>query len=167
MIATKIPGFSLRFATEEDIPQILEFVHALAAYERLEHEVHATEASLREAIFRRGIAEVVFGEFHLRPVGFALFFYNLSTFIGRPGIYLEDLYVDPAYRGQGFGKELLTYLAKLARERDCWGLEWNVLAWNEPSIKFYQSLGATMREDWRVFRLKDQALVDLAHQFDG
>lgn len=166
MIATKIPGYSLRFATEEDVPRILEFVRALAAYEKLEHEVQATEESLREAIFRRGIAEVVFGEFRQKPVGFALFFYNLSTFIGRPGIYLEDLYIHPEYRGNGFGKALLIYLAKLAKERDCWGLEWSVLTWNNPSIKFYQSLGATLREDWRVFRLKDQALAELAEQFE-
>lgn len=165
MIETKLNEFYLRFADEKDLPLILEFVKELATYEDLLHEVKATEASLHDAIFRRRVAEVIFGEYQGKPVGFALYFYNLSTFIGRPGIFLEDLFVHPEYRGRGFGKELLAYLAKLAKERNCWGVEWNVLAWNDPSIKFYQSLGAVMREEWRVFRLKGQALLDLADRF--
>ena len=161
-MAHNLEGFSLRLATENDVPLLLELIKELASYENLSHEVRATTESLKKAIFERKIAEAIIAEYQKKPIGLALYFYNLSTFIGRPGIYLEDLYIRPEYRGRGYGKAMLSYLAKIAKERDCWGLEWTCLEWNEPSINFYESIGAVMRREWRVFRLKDQALVDLA-----
>lgn len=165
MYDTGITGFTLRFATEKDTALIMAFVRELAVYENLLSKVKATESSLAEAIFSRKIAEVVIGEYQGNPVGFALYFYSLSTFIGQPGIYLEDLFVKPEYRSRGFGKTLLAFLSKLAKERNCWGLEWSVLDWNEPSLNFYRSLGAKERSDWRIYRLCDEALEKLAGSF--
>jgi GNAT superfamily N-acetyltransferase len=165
-IPTQIPGFTIRFAIEQDAPLILSFIKGLAAYEKLSHEVSATEQLLRETLFKsRQVAEVLLGEYRGDAVGFALFFHNYSTFLGRPGIYLEDLFVKPEMRGRGFGKVLLTYLAKLAIERKCGRVEWSVLDWNEPSIQFYKKLGAVAKDDWTMYRLTGQALRLLADEF--
>ena len=153
----------IREATEEDVPLILSLIRELAEYERLSHEVVATEDTLRESLFgERPYAEVLIAEQDGTPAGFALFFHNFSTFLGRPGIYLEDLYVKPEYRGAGIGKELLVRLARLARARGCGRLEWWVLDWNEPSIGFYKKLGAVPMNDWTVYRVSGTALEDLA-----
>lgn len=151
--------FIIRTATENDLSLILQFIKQLAEYEKLLHEVIATEEILRKSLFEQKMAEVVIGEEDGKPVGFALFFHNFSTFLGKPGIYLEDLYVKPEYRGKGYGKKLLSHLAKLALERDCGRLDWSCLDWNEPSIKFYKSLGALPMEDWTVFRLTGENLT--------
>lgn len=165
-IPTKIDGFTIRQAEEADVPQILSFIKELAEYEKLSHEVLATEEDFRQNLFgEKRFAEVVIGEFQSIPVGYALYFYNFSTFIGKPGIYLEDLYVKPDARGKGFGKALLTYLAKLAVEQNCGRVEWAVLDWNEPSINFYKSLGATLMEEWIVNRVTGDNLLKLAAAF--
>ncbi len=158
-----MPKLEIRIATEDDVPLILSFIKELAEYENLSHEVYATEDLLREYLFgeRRG-AEVVIGHHGEDPAGFALFFHNFSTFLGRPGIYLEDLYVTPELRGKGVGRALLTYLAKLAKERNCGRLEWSVLDWNEPAIKLYESIGAVPMNEWTVYRLTGDALDGLA-----
>ncbi|HEV2667114.1 MAG TPA: GNAT family N-acetyltransferase [Blastocatellia bacterium] len=157
--------FEIRQATEGDAPLILSFIKKLAVYEKLAHKVTATEDVLRETLFgARRYAEVVIG-YHLgEPVGFALFFHNYSTFLGRPGIYLEDLFVDEEHRGKGFGKALLVHLARLTKERNCGRLEWAVLNWNEPSINFYKGLGAAPMNDWTVFRVTGEALDELANE---
>lgn len=155
----------LRFAKEGDVLTILGFIRELAEYENLTHQVVATEEILRHSLFRRNVAEVVIAEQDEKPAGFALFFYNFSTFLGKPGIYLEDLYVKPEMRGKGIGKNLLTFLAKLAVDRDCGRLEWSCLDWNEPSIRFYKQMGAVPMEEWTVYRVSDQALVELAGKF--
>jgi GNAT superfamily N-acetyltransferase len=163
---TRIPRFTIRFAAEQDVPLILSFIKGLAQYEKLSHEVTVTEELLRDTLFRgRKVAEVLIGEYHGDAVGFALFFHNYSTFLGRPGIYLEDLYVKPAMRGRGFGKVLLTYLAKLATERKCGRVEWAVLDWNEPAIQFYKRLGAAVMDEWTGYRLTGEALDKLAGEF--
>lgn len=154
---------TIRPATRDDVPLVLEFIRDLARYERLEHEMSATEVEMDEALFgARRYAEVVFACSGGRPVGFALFFHNFSTFKGRPGIYLEDLFVRPEARGQGIGKRILAYLARTAVERRCARLEWAVLDWNEPSIGFYRSLGAVPMDEWTTFRLTGDALALLA-----
>lgn len=162
---TKKDKFTIRFAEEKDLKLILDFIKELADYEKLLHEVVATEEILRESLFVRKAAEVIIGEYDGEPVGFALFFHNFSTFLGRPGIYLEDLYVKPEMRGKGFGKTLLAFLAKLAKERNCGRFEWWCLDWNEPSIKFYKSIGAVPMDEWTVYRVTGQALDDLAKEF--
>ena len=151
--------FEIRQATEADVPMILRFIRALAEYEKLSHKVVATEESLRRTLFGNPrFAEVILGYEDGEPVGFALFFHNYSTFLGRPGIYLEDLFVDPDRRGRGYGKALLAHLARLARDRDCGRVEWAVLDWNAPSIQCYKSLGAVPLDDWIIFRLTGEAL---------
>lgn len=156
-------GFEIRPATEEDVPVILAFIRKLAEYEKLAHEVAATEAGLRATLFGpRPFAEVIIGFWQGQPAGFALFFHNYSTFLGKPGIYLEDLYVDIEHRGRGFGKALLIHLAKLAVARDCGRLEWAVLDWNEPAIRFYRNLGAVPMDEWTVYRVTGAALNKLA-----
>jgi GNAT superfamily N-acetyltransferase len=156
--------FEIKPATEADAPLILSFIKKLAVYEKLSHKVTATEDILRETLFgQRRYAEVVIGYHGGEPVGFALFFHNYSTFLGKPGIYLEDLFVDEEHRGKGFGTALLKRLAKLAKERNCGRLEWSVLNWNEPSIKFYKALGASSKNEWTVFRLDGTALDNLAN----
>ncbi len=168
IIGTKIPGFTIRFASEADVPLILQFIKRLAEYERLAHEVVATEEMLRQTLFGgRQVAEVLIGEHRGEPVGFALFFHNFSTFLGRPGIYLEDLFVLPEMRGRGFGRVLLSHLARLARERECGRLEWSVLDWNSPAIGFYKNLGAVAMDDWTTYRLAGEALDGLAQECDG
>ncbi|WP_199197558.1 GNAT family N-acetyltransferase [Chroococcidiopsis sp. CCALA 051] len=166
MIKTKILNFEMRFAEPDDVPLVLQFIKELAEYEQLSHEVVATEAILRESLFgdRKG-AEVILGYYQKQPVSFALFFHNFSTFLGRAGIYLEDLYVKPEMRGRGIGRVMLSYLAYLAQERNCGRLEWWVLDWNETAINFYQKLGAVPMNEWTVFRVTDRSLIDLAQEF--
>lgn len=165
-IPTQIPELTLRFAHEADVPLILSFIKKLAEYEKLSHEVVTDEATLRQSLFgERRVAEVIIGDYNDEPVAFALFFHNFSTFLGRPGIYLEDLYVDPTMRGQGIGRMMLTYLARLAVERGCGRLEWWVLDWNEPAINFYKKLGAQPMDEWTAYRLTGAALAQLAQKF--
>ncbi|WP_434510017.1 GNAT family N-acetyltransferase [Desulfitobacterium sp. AusDCA] len=166
-IETELGDFKLRFAKVEDVPLILTFIRELASYENLLDEVVATEKGLRESLFERKVAEVIIGEFKGEPVGFALFFHNFSTFVGKPGIYLEDLYVKPEMRGKGIGKIMLSFLGKLAVERKCGRLEWWCLNWNEPSIQFYKRMGAVPMEEWTVYRVTDNALDHLAGEFNG
>ena len=150
---------SLRRAVRADVPEILRLIKALAEYEKLSHEVVATEAALAQTLFgARPTAEVLLAEEGGRAVGFALFFQNYSTFLARPGIYLEDLFVEPALRGRGIGKALLQAVARLAVERGCGRFEWAVLDWNAPAIGFYESLGARPMNDWTVMRLSGEAL---------
>ena len=156
---------TLRLATEQDVPQILAFIQGLAEYEKLADQVVATEASLAKTLFGdKPYAEVVIAEYQQQAAGFALFFHNYSTFLAKPGIYLEDLFVLPQFRGKGLGKTLLSYLAKLALERDCGRLEWSVLDWNQPAIDFYQAQGAKMLHDWRINRVSGNQLTQLAAQ---
>jgi len=156
-------GSTVRFARPEDVPTILRLIRELAEYERLSYMVAATEDALHEHLFSESpYCEVLIAEVDRSPVGFALFFPNYSTFLARPGLYLEDLFVVPAARGHGHGKALLQRLARLAVERGCGRLEWSVLDWNEPSIRFYQSLGAEPMDDWTVFRVTGEALTELA-----
>ena len=153
---------TIRFADAADTPVILRFIRALAEYEKLEHECLADEASLRAQLFGpRPYAEVLLIEEDGAAHGFALFFHNFSTFLAKPGIYLEDLFVDPAQRGKGYGKALLVRLAGIAVERGCGRLEWSVLDWNKPSIDFYLSLGARPMDEWTVYRLDGAALEQL------
>ena len=154
---------TIRTARKEDAPIILEFIRELAIYEKLEHEMVADVAQLEKTLFGvRPAAEVIFLQEEERPVGIALFFANFSTFLGRPGIYLEDLFVKPECRGKGYGKMLLVYLARLTIERGGGRLEWSVLDWNKPAIVFYASIGAVPMNEWTAQRLTGQALVDLA-----
>ena len=153
---------SYRFATEADTNLILRFIRELAEYEKMLDEVVATEELLREWLFEKQKAEVIFTVVDGQEVGFALFFHNFSTFLGRAGIYLEDLYVKPEFRGRGYGKGLLKQLAKIAVERGCGRLEWWCLDWNQPSINFYLSLGAEPMKDWTVYRIAGKTLSDLA-----
>jgi GNAT superfamily N-acetyltransferase len=155
----------IRPATEADVPLILSFIREFADYERLSHEVVATEEALRDSLFgERRMAEVVLAYRGGLPAAFALFFHNFSTFLGRPGIYLEDLYVRPEFRGAGIGRALLVHLAKLARERGCGRLEWLVLDWNEPAIHFYKSIGDSPVSGLTVYRVTGEALEELAGQ---
>ena len=157
-----IPGFQIRAASEADVPIILAFIKKLAAYEKLSHEMVASEELLRETLFgARRTAEVAIGYFEDKPVGFVLFFHNYSTFLGRPGIYIEDLFVEESDRGRGFGRALLLYVARLAKERRCGRLEWSVLDWNEPAIHFYKKLGAVPMSEWTVFRVTGDSLDKL------
>ena len=148
LIPINIKGFTIRFAEKEDTGLILKFIKGLAEYEKLSHEVIATEDILKESLFVKRAAEVIIGEYYNEPVGFALFFHNFSTFLGRPGLYLEDLFIIPEMRGKGFGKTMLSFLAKLAIDRNCGRLEWWCLDWNEPSIKFYKQLGAVPMDEY-------------------
>jgi GNAT superfamily N-acetyltransferase len=158
MAATKI-----RNARPEDIPLILSFIKELAQYEKLSHAVVATEELLRNHLFGpHPKAEVIIASYDGEDVGFALFFHNFSTFVGRPGLYLEDLFVRDTMRGKGIGKALLTHLAKVAVERNCGRFEWAVLDWNTPAIEFYKSLGAEPIDDWTIFRIAGDPLRELA-----
>jgi len=154
--------FRIEPATERDLPIILRLVKSLAEYEHLAHAVVATEAALRESLFVRRAAEVVIGYAGDEPAGFAVFFQTFSTFLGIPGMYLEDLFVDPKFRRQGLGEALLARLARIAVERGCGRLEWSVLRWNELAIGFYQKLGARPMDDWVTYRLTGEALITLA-----
>lgn len=154
---------TLRSATAADVPLILSLIRDLATYEKLLPEVVATEDSLRQTLFDAApAAHVVISEVDGRPAGFALYFFNYSTFLAKPGLYLEDLFVKPAFRGTGTGKALLLHLAKIANARDCGRMEWAVLDWNEPAKGFYQKIGAVPLNDWRVMRLTGPALAQYA-----
>jgi len=155
-------NFEFRFAEEKDAATILSFIEALADYEKMLNEVVATEDLLREWIFEKKKAEVIFALEEGKEVGFALFFHNFSTFLGRAGIYLEDLFVLPEYRGKGYGKGLLSQLAKIAVERGCGRLEWACLDWNQPSIDFYLSLEAAQMDEWTTYRLAGDTLKKMA-----
>ena len=153
---------TIRYAQESDIPQILQFIRKLARYENMLDDVVATEDLLREWIFEKKKAEVIFAEENGESVGFALFFHNFSTFLGRAGIYLEDLFVKPEHRGKGVGKALLQRLAQITMERGCGRLEWACLDWNKPSIDFYLSLDAMPMDQWTVYRLTGDTLRRMA-----
>ena len=156
------PDAVIRFATQDDVPAILSLIRELAEYERLLDQVVADEPGLHRALFgTRPYVEALVVTVENETIGFALFFHNFSTFLGKPGMYLEDLYVRPAFRGQGLGKALLTRVAQIAVERDCGRMEWSVLDWNEPSIRFYESLGAKPLTDWTVYRVTGDALTSL------
>lgn len=162
-MASSVPRLEIRSATKSDVPVILSFIKKLADYERLSHEMVATEGRLRKTLFgRQRTAEVAIGYYKKEPVGFVLFFPNYSTFLGRPGLYIEDLFVDESHRRRGFGRALLLYVARLASERGCGRLEWSVLDWNEPAINFYKKLGAIPMSEWTVFRVTGESLVRLA-----
>ncbi len=155
--------FQIRKATENDIDTIFDLIKKLAVYEKLENDVITSTEELKENIFTKQFAKVLIAEEDQKPVGFALYFYNFSTFVGKPGIYLEDLFVEPEYRGKGYGKKLLIELAKLAKAENCGRLEWSVLDWNTPSIEFYKSLGAKPMDEWTVFRLSINEIESLAN----
>lgn len=155
--------YQFRFAERKDVPVILEFIQGLAKYEHMEDEVVANEEILETWLFDKEKAEVLFVLEGNIPVGFALFFHNFSTFLGRAGIYLEDLFVKPEYRGKGYGKALLTKLAKITVERGCGRLEWSCLDWNQPSIDFYLSMGAVPMDGWSVYRVTGDTLENLSH----
>ncbi len=155
-------NLTFRYATENDCAKILFFIKELAAYEKMSDEVTATEELLKEWLFKKEKAEVIFACENGSEIGFALFFHNFSTFLGRAGIYLEDLFVLPECRGKGYGKAILSKLAGIAVERKCGRLEWSCLDWNQPSIDLYLSLGAEPLEDWTVYRIAGQTLVKLS-----
>lgn len=152
----------IRFATEKDTDLILDFIKGLAEYEKMENDVVATSELLKEWIFEKKKAEVIFALDNGKEVGFALFFHNFSTFLGRAGVYLEDLFVIPEYRGRGHGKALLKELARITDERGCGRLEWCCLDWNKPSIDFYLSLGAKPLDDWTIYRMTGEELKNFA-----
>ena len=162
---TTMPNFTIRKATAADAPLILTLIRELADYERLPHEVVADEELLKTHLFgKHPAAEVIIGSLGSEPVGFALFFPTFSTFLGHPGLYLEDLYVRPAVRGRGIGRTMLAYVAHLAVERGCGRLEWAVLDWNAAAIGFYRKVGAAPMDEWTVFRLAGEALEALANE---
>jgi GNAT superfamily N-acetyltransferase len=157
------PDFLIRRARVEDVPVILQLIRDLATYERAPDEVSATEEQLIEVLFgEKPVAEVLLAFEAKSPVGFAVYFYNFSTWLGRPGLYLEDLFVKPEKRGKGYGRALLVELAKVARDHGCGRMEWAVLDWNEPAIKFYRALGAKPMDEWTVFRLTREEIARLA-----
>ena len=154
--------FTIRPAVKTDIGTIYKFIRELAAYEKLLHEVTVTPEVLHENIFIKKFAGVIIGEYKAVPVAFALYFHNFSTFLGKPGIFLEDLYVAEEYRGRGYGKKMLSFLAETAVSLECGRLEWSVLDWNQPAIDFYLSLGARPMDEWTVFRLTGDSLLSLS-----
>jgi GNAT superfamily N-acetyltransferase len=160
------PAFVIRAAESEDVPLILRMIKALAEYEKLSDAVTTTEDRLRDSLFTRHAAEVLLAYAGEEPAGFAVFFHNFSTFLGRQGMYLEDLFVRQEWRGHGLGKRLFARVAQLAVERGCGRMEWSVLDWNEPAIGFYRRLGAQAMDEWTVFRLTGAALTDVAAQAD-
>ncbi len=163
MTSTQPPEITLRPATVSDVAQILAFIRELGEYEKLLHEVIADEATLAAQLFSaRPAAEVIIAEVDGQPAGFALFFHNFSTFLGQRGLYLEDLFVRPAFRGLGLGRQLMIHLARLALERNCGRFEWSVLDWNTPAIDFYRQLGAAPQDEWTVQRVSGEALRALA-----
>jgi GNAT superfamily N-acetyltransferase len=162
---TTSSNFIIREATINDATVILALIKDLAEYEHLSHEVKATEEDIRQSLFGdRPVAEALIGELDSIPISFALFFYNFSTFLGKPGIYLEDLYVKPDYRSNGFGRRMLAHIARLAKERSCGRFEWSVLDWNAPAIRTYDRLNARPMKDWILYRLTGEALNKLAQE---
>ena len=165
MPRTKIPGFEIREAAPSDVPLILSFIKGIADYEKLADEVVATEDGLREHLFAlRPAAEVCLGFLDGEAAAFAVFFHNFSTFLGRPGLHLEDLYVKPEFRGKGIGSAMLSHVARIAVERKCGRFEWAVLDWNEPAIELYKKLGARAMSEWTIFRMTGDAIRNLAQQ---
>ncbi len=165
-ISTKIPELNLRFAQVQDVPLVYDFIEKLAEYEERLDQVVVTETTLHDVLFgERPAAEVIFAEYENEPVGFALFFQTFSTFSGRTGIYIEDLFVEPEMRGRGIGQTMLNYLAKLVEIRGGRKLEWTVLTWNEPAINFYKKLGAHPKDEWTLYQIDDEALHALAQAF--
>jgi len=159
----EVADFEIRPARVGDVPIVLQLIRDLATYERAPHEVIATEEQLVDVLFgKRPAAEVLLAFERESPVGFALFFHNFSTWLGRPGLYLEDLFVKPEKRGKGYGRALLVELAKIARDRGCGRMEWAVLNWNEPAINFYRAIGAKPMDEWTVFRLTREGITKLA-----
>lgn len=156
--------FQIRKAVPSDTPVIFDLIKKLAVYEKLEDDVITSVEELQENIFSKNFAKVLIAEESGKPVGFALYFYNFSTFVGKPGIYLEDLFVEPEYRGKGYGKALLIELAKIAKAEDCGRFEWSVLDWNTPSIEFYKALGAKPMDEWTVFRLDAAGIANLSEK---
>lgn len=164
----KTENFAIRPATAADVPIILELIRALATYERAPNDVTATEDGLSKVLFgEKPAAEVLLAFEDETAVGFAVFFHNFSTWLGRPGLYLEDLFVRPQDRGKGYGRALLIHLAKIARDRSCGRMEWAVLHWNEPAIQFYRKLGAKPMDEWTVFRLTRDGIAKLADAAPG
>jgi GNAT superfamily N-acetyltransferase len=167
---TTSSNFTIRAATENDVAVILSLIKDLAEYEHLSHEVEATTEGIRQSLFgERPVAEALIGEYLIGEyagvaVSFALFFYNFSTFLGKPGIYLEDLYVKPEHRSNGFGRRMLAHIARLAKERNCGRFEWSVLDWNEPAIRTYDRLNARPMKEWILYRLTGEALDQLAQE---
>ena len=157
-----VSNFRIRKAVKEDAPLILQFIKKLARYERLSHEVTATKEALHKNLFGKNrFAEVILAEYRRKAVGFALYFNNFSTFVGKPGIYIEDLYVDEMYREHGFGRALFNHIVRLAQKRGCGRMEWSVLDWNSPAIRFYKSKGALPLSDWTTYRLTQEPLTKL------
>ena len=158
----------IRFAEIEDSKIILKLIKELSVYEKLSHTVINSEESIKENLFgKKKYAEALIAEYENKPVGFALFFHNYSTFVGKPGIYLEDLFVQPEMRGKGVGKKLFLELIKLAKERNCGRVEWSVLNWNKPAIDFYKSMGAVPMDEWTVYRLTEDKIDELISQKNG
>ncbi|MGH9582897.1 MAG: GNAT family N-acetyltransferase [Bryobacteraceae bacterium] len=167
MESSAIAGLRIVSANEQDVPLILRFICKLAEYEKLLDTVTADERSLRDSLFgARPAAEALLAYWGADPAGFAVFFHNFSTFAGRPGIYIEDVFVEPAHRGRGIGKALFTHIAKRAKERGCARVEWAVLDWNRPAIEFYRKLGAAPMDEWTIFRLGGEAIDRLADEDD-
>ncbi|ROI10664.1 GNAT family N-acetyltransferase [Chryseobacterium sp. H3056] len=154
--------FNIRKATPDDTPTIFDLIKKLSVYEKMENEVTTSVEELRENIFTKNFSKVLLAEEEGKPVGFALYFFNFSTFVGKPGLYLEDLFVEPEYRGKGYGKKLFVELAKIALEENCGRMEWSVLNWNTPAIEFYKSLQAKPMDEWTVYRLDQKGIADLA-----
>lgn len=159
---TSIENLKIRETDEKDCELILSLIKEIAEYEKMSNEVIATEETLREYIFKNNRAEVVILELDKNPIGYALFFYNFSTFVGRSGLYLEDIFIKKEYRGRGIGKEVFKFLAKKAREEGCKRMEWVCLDWNEPSINFYKSLGAVPMDEWTIYRLNEKEIEKLS-----
>lgn len=163
---TGLKGYTIRDANREDTKQIVQFIRDLADYEGFLHEVKATEEIIEQSVFDEGAANVVMAELDGEPIGFALFFYNFSTFEGRPGLYLEDLYIQPEYRNRGYGKKLLEFLAHKAHSRNCKRFEWWCLDTNTPSYEFYKGLDAEDMVDWTVFRIDGDTLINMSRDFE-
>ncbi|MGG7178689.1 N-acetyltransferase family protein [Clostridium paraputrificum] len=162
-ISTKYDEFKLRETTAQDTSLILSFIKGIAEYEKMGDEVVATEETLRKSIFQDNRAKVLIAEVYGKPIGFALYFFNFSTFIGKAGLYLEDIFIQPEYRGKGYGKEIFIVLAKIAEENSCERMEWVCLDWNKPSIKFYKSFGSIPMDEWTTYRLVGDKIKNLAN----
>ena len=154
--------FIIRQAEERDAALLLDFIRRLADYEKRLNEVVATEEDIKSSVFERKIAEAIIAEHMGKPAGFAIFFHNFSTFLGKPGIYIEDLFVNPEFRGKGLGKLIFSFIAKLAMQRNCGRVEWTVLTWNEPAVNFYKKIGAVPKNEWMLYKISGNALGELA-----
>ena len=161
-VINKKVNFTIRAAQESDSALLLDFIRRLADYEKRPAEVTAKEEDIRSVVFDKKIAEAIIAEYNGNPAGFAIFLYNFSTFLGKPGIYIEDLFVNPEFRGKGLGKQLFSYIAQLAATRGCGRVEWTVLTWNEPAINFYKKIGAVPKNEWVLYKLSGDALEELA-----